>query len=77
MGFVSPHMEFAYNRSSSKATGMSFFKVICGVDPLSPFDLTPKAMDEKSSVEASKRVEEIQRLHALVKSKIEQSNASY
>ena len=56
---------------------MSPFKVVHGVDPLSPLDLTPKAMDEKPRVEASKRVEEIQRLYALIKSKIEKSNASY
>jgi len=33
-------------------------------------------MDEKPSVEANKRVEEIQKLHELVKSKKEKSNAS-
>jgi len=36
-----PHAEFAYNKASSKATGLSPFKVVYGIDPLSPIDLTP------------------------------------
>ena len=34
-------------------------------------------MNEKLNVEASKRVEEIQKLHEMVESKIEKANASY
>jgi len=34
-------------------------------------------LDEKPSVEASKRVEEIKRLHETIRLKIEKSNASY
>jgi hypothetical protein len=72
-----PHAEFAYNKAPSKTTGLSSFKVVYGVDPLTPLDLVPRAFDEKPSVEATKRVEEIQQLHELVKTKIEKSNASY
>jgi len=61
----------------SKTTGLSPFKVVYGVEPLSPLDLTPRALNEKPSVEASKRVEEIMRLHDEVKLRIEKSNASY
>jgi len=56
---------------------MSPFKVVYGFDPLSSLDLVPRAMNEKSSVEARKRVEEIQKLHELVTKKIEKANASY
>jgi len=77
LGFASPNAEFAYNRAPSKATKVSPFKVVYGVDPLSLIDLVSKAMNEKPSVEASKRVEEIQRLHELFKSNIEKSIASY
>jgi len=56
---------------------MSPFKIVYGVDPLSPLNLMPKAMDERPSAEASKRGEEIRKLHELVKSKIEKSNVSY
>jgi len=47
------------------------------VDPLSPLDLVPRGMNEKPNMEASKRVEEIQKLHEMAKSKIEKANASY
>jgi len=63
--------------SPSKTTGMSPFKVVYGVEPLSPLDLTPQPMDIKSNVDASKRVQEIQELHIKIKGKIEHSNATY
>jgi len=37
----------------------------------------PRPIDERPSVEASKRVEEIKSLHKQVKVKIEKSNVSY
>ena len=61
-----PHAEFAYNKVSSKTMGMPSFKVVYGFETLSPLDLVPKAMDEKPSMDASKRAEEIQKLHELV-----------
>jgi len=72
-----PHAEFAYNKAPSKATGFSPFKIVYGVDALSSLNLVPREMNEKPSVEASRRVEEIQKLHEMVKSKIEKANASY
>jgi len=47
----------------SKAIGLSLFKIVYGVEPLSSLDLIPRPLDEKPSVEASKRVEEIKHLH--------------
>ena len=41
-----PHAEFAYNKAPSKATGLSPFKVVYGIDPLSPNDLTPRPQDQ-------------------------------
>jgi len=38
---------------------MSPFKVVYGVDPLSLLNLVLKNLEEKPSVEASKRVEQI------------------
>jgi len=72
-----PHAEFAYNMAPSKTTGLSPFKAVYSVEPLSPLDLIPRPLDGKPSVEADKRVEEIKCLHERVKEKIEKSNASY
>ena len=72
-----PHAEFAYNKVPSKTTSLSAFKVVYGVDPLSPLDLVPRETNEKPNVDANRRVEEIQKLHEMVESKIEKANASY
>ena len=72
-----PHAKFAYNKAPSKATGLSPFKVLYGIDPVCPLDLTPWLLDQKHSVDAITRVEEIQKLHELVKGRIEKTNASY
>ena len=72
-----PHAEFAYNKTPSKATGLSPFKGVYGTDPLSPLDLIPRPLDQKPSADAAARVEEIQKLHELVKAKIEKTTLSY
>jgi len=71
------HAKFAYNMAPSKITSLSPFKIVYGVEPLSPLDLIPRPLDEKLCMEASKRVDEIKRFHEQAKLKIEKSNASY
>jgi len=56
---ILPHAEFTYNMAPSKTNALSPFKIVYGIEPLSTLDLIPRPLDEKSSVEASKRVEEI------------------
>ena len=68
-----PHVEFAYNRALSKATGLSTFKVVYGLDPLSPLDHTARPLDQKPSADATSSVEEIEKIHELVRSKIEKT----
>jgi len=74
---ILPCDEFAYNMAPSKATSLSPFKIVYGVEPLCPLALIPRLLDEKPWVEASKRVEEIKGLHERAKLKIEKANASY
>jgi len=74
---ILPYAEFAYNMAPSTTTFLSPFKIVYGVDPLGPLDLISWPLDEKPSVEAGKRVEEIKHLHEQVKLKTEKSNASY
>jgi len=57
-----PHADFAYNKTPSKATGLSPFKVVHGSDPLSPLDLIRRPLDQRRSANAAARVEEIQKL---------------
>lgn len=72
-----PHVEFAYSRAQSNAIGLSPFKVVYGIDPLSPLDLIPRPLDQKPCADAATRVEEIQKIRELARRKIEKSNASY
>jgi len=53
------HTEFAYNRTPSKVTGMSPFKVAYGIDPLSPLDLVPQPTDQKPNIDVVKCVKDI------------------
>jgi len=71
-----PYAEFAYNKPPSKAASLSYFKVVYGVDPLSPLDLTPWPLDQKPSADTAARVKEIQKPHELVKDRIEKTNVS-
>jgi len=56
-----PHAEFAHNRAPSKATGLSPLKVVYGIDPISPLDLTPRPLDQKPSADSAARVEKSRR----------------
>jgi len=67
----------AYNRAPHKTTGVSPFKTVYGLDPLTPRYLTPGAIKERPSVEAKKRVKEIKGIHDKVREKIEKTNANY
>lgn len=53
------HAEFAYNQAPSKATGLSPFKVVYGIDPITPLDLMPRPLDQKPSIDVNQRVKEI------------------
>jgi len=72
-----PHAEFAYNMAPSRTTGLFPFKVVYGVEPLSPLSLVARPLENKPSPEASKRVQEIKHLDEKVRRKIEKSNESY
>jgi len=69
------HAEFAFNRTPSKATGLSPFQVVYGTNSRTPLDFTPISSSTKFSWEANKRVKEIQELHAKVRERIEKFNA--
>jgi len=47
------------------------------INPISALDLAPWLLDQKPSANATLRVEEIQKIHELVRSRIEKTNVSY
>jgi len=51
------------------------FRVVYGIYPLSPLDLTPQSLDQKPSANTAVIVEEIQKVHELVKGRIVKTNA--
>jgi len=51
--------------------------VFYGIDPLSPLDPTSRSLDQKPSADIAARVEEIQKLHGLVKGRIQKTKALY
>ena len=71
------HAEFAYNRTPVRATGMSPFEALYGVNPLTPIDLLPLPMDCKVSFEAKERAKEMQGLHERIRAHIEKINEAY
>jgi len=46
------HVEFANNRAPHKTTSLPSFKIVYGVDPLTPRDLIPRAIEGNPSTEA-------------------------
>jgi len=58
-----PQAKFTYNKAPNKSTSLSLFKVVYEVDPLCPLNLILRPLDQKPSVDTSKRVQEIQKLH--------------
>jgi len=63
------HIEFAFNRTPSKAMGLSPFQVVYGNNPWTPIDPFPFSSPTKFSWEAKKRAREIQEFHAKVQGK--------
>jgi len=72
-----PHMEFAYKWAPYQTTGLSPFKIVYGLDPLTPRDMIPRPMQGTLSTEAGKSIKEIQELYEKFREKIETSNANY
>ena len=68
------HVEFAFNRTPSKATSLSPFQVVSGYNPRTPLDVVPIPNPTKFNWKAEKRAKEIQEPHAKVRERIEKSN---
>ena len=58
-----PITEYAYNRARHSTTGKSPFGVVYGFNPLSPLDILPLPLQERTNLDASARASYIKKMH--------------
>ena len=66
-----PITEYAYNRARHLTTGKSHFEVIYGFNPLSPLDILPLPLQERTNMDASARARYIKKMHEDTRNTIE------
>ena len=64
-----PHVEFAYNRAVHSTTKFYPFELVYGFKP-APIDLLHLPLQERTSLDASKRADFVKKLHAQAKENI-------
>ena len=72
-----PFIEFAYNRSVHSTTDFSLFEIVYGFNPLTPLDLLPLPVNERTSLDGQKKAEMVTKLHESVQQHIEKKNEQY
>jgi hypothetical protein len=72
-----PFIEFAYNRSVHSTIDFSPFEIVYGFNPLTPLDLLPLLVNEKTSLDGQKKVEMVKKLHESVQQSIEKKIEQY
>jgi hypothetical protein len=72
-----PFIEFAYNRSVHSTTDFSPFEIVYGFNPLTPLDLLPLLVNERTSLDGQKKAEMVKKLHESVRQHIEKKNEQY
>jgi hypothetical protein len=69
-----PHIEFAYNRVRHSTTGYSPFEIVYGFNPLTPLDLIPIPVNDRSSLDGKKKADMIKKIHEEARLKIQARN---
>ena len=72
-----PFIKFAYNRSVHSITDFYPFEIVYGFNPLTPLDLLPFPVYEKTSSDGQKKDEMVKKLHESVRQHIEMKNEQY
>ena len=66
-----PIAEYAYNRARHSTIGKSPFEVVYGFNPLSPLDILPLPLQERTNMDASARVNFLKKMHEDTRNTIE------
>jgi hypothetical protein len=66
-----PHVQFACNRAIHSTTNLCPFEIIYGFKPIAPIDLLPLLLQDRTNMEAFKRVAYIKKIHEKTKKAIE------
>ena len=72
-----PFVEFAYNRSVHSTTDHSPFEIVYGFNPLTPLDLLPIPISEKTNLDGARKAETVKKLHERIHEQIEKRNKDY
>jgi hypothetical protein len=71
-----PFTEFAYNRTMHTTISYSPFEIVYSFNPLTPLDLMPLPIDERSSLDGHRKAELVKSIHERVRLQIGQKNES-
>jgi hypothetical protein len=62
-----PFIEFAYNPSVNSTIDFFLSKIVYSFNPLTPLDLLPLSVNEKTSLDGQKKAEMVKKLHKSVR----------
>jgi hypothetical protein len=65
------HVQFACNRAIHSTTNLCPFEIVYGFKPIAPIDLLPLLLQDRTNMEAFKRVAYIKKIHEKTKKAIE------
>nr|GEV65962.1 putative reverse transcriptase domain-containing protein [Tanacetum cinerariifolium] len=74
---VFPQVEFAYNRSYHRSTGMSLFLIVYGRNPFTPLDLASLPAIEHYNADGEAHANQVKIIHEQVRGKITNNNIVY
>ena len=72
-----PFIKFANNPSVHSTTNFSPFEIVYAFNPLTPLELLPLPVNERTSLDGQKKAKMVKKLHESVRQHIEKKNEQY